>query len=278
MKNALSLGTFDGVHIGHRAVLDMPKNCRRIAVTFEIPPKAVFSGKKELIMTAEDKISALKNIGIDEVLILDFNAVKDMEPQDFLLDLWNRYKPQFISCGFNYRFGKNAMGDTSLLKQFCDEKGIEFCVSEPVKSNGETVSSSNIRDLLKNGEIAKANNLLTLPFSFEGEVIKGAQRGRSIGFPTINQKYPEELVKLKFGVYKTRVIFDGESHIGITDIGIRPTFENDFVISETYIKDYSGDLYGKKIRIEPIEFIREEKKFSGLDELKQQINEDLRRL
>ena len=278
MKNALSLGTFDGVHIGHRAVLNMPKNYRGVAVTFEIPPKAVFSGKKELIMTAEDKVSALKNIGIDEVLILDFNAVKDMEPQEFLLDLWVRYHPQLISCGFNYRFGKNAKGDTTMLKQFCDEKGIEFCVCEPIKYDGEIVSSSNIRDLLKKGEIEKANKFLEVPFSFESEVIKGDQRGRTIGFPTVNQKYPNELVELKFGVYKTRVIFDGNIYMGMTDIGIRPTFESDFVISETYIKDYSGDLYGKKIRIEPVEFIREEKKFSGLEELKKQISEDLRRL
>ena len=124
----------------------------------------------------------------------------------------------------------------------------------------------------------QANKLLSQPFSFESEVIKGHQRGRTIGFPTVNQKYPEELVKLKFGVYKTRVLFDGMEYVGITDIGVKPTFPNDFVISETYIKDFSGDLYGKKIRIEPIEFIRDEKKFSGLEELKEQINEDLRRL
>lgn len=278
MKNALSLGTFDGVHIGHRAVLDMPRDYRRVAVTFSVPPKAVFSGKKELIMTVEDKKSTLKTMGIDEVLTLEFNAVKGMEPQEFLLFLWDKYRPQLISCGFNYRFGKDAKGDTEFLKQFCDQKGIKLCVSGSVKCEGETVSSSLIRNLLKNGDIEKANRLLTVPFSFESEVIKGHQRGRTIGFPTVNQKYPEELVNLKFGVYKTRVLFDGEEYVGITDIGVKPTFLNDFVISETYIKDFNGDLYGKKIRIEPIAYIREEKKFSGLEELKEQINEDLRRL
>lgn len=278
MKNALSLGTFDGVHIGHRAVLDMPRDYRRIAVTFQIPPKAVSSGKKELIMTAEDKKSALEKLGIDEVLTLQFEKVKNTEPQDFLNSLWDKYHPELISCGFNYRFGKDAGGNTEILKHFCDQKGIKLCVSEPVMCDGEIVSSSLIRNLLKNGEIQKANRLLSRPFSFESEVIKGHQRGRTIGFPTINQKYPEELVKLKFGVYKTRVLFEGKEYLGITDIGVKPTFPNDFVISETYIKDFSGDLYGKKIRIEPIEYIREEKKFSGLEELKEQINEDLRRL
>ena len=278
MKNALSLGTFDGVHMGHMAVLTVPLEYRRVAVTFEIPPKAVFSGKCELIMTVEDKCAALKKIGIDEILMLDFGIVKDMKPQEFLDFLWERFRPSLISCGFNYRFGKNGEGDTALLKEFCQDKGIELICQEPVKIGQTTISSSYIRQLLKNGEFEKANELLNTPFSFETEVINGDKRGRTIGFPTVNQKYPEELVKLKFGVYKTKVSFDGGEYTAITNIGIRPTFESNYVISETYIKAFSGDLYGKKLRITPVEFLREERKFSSLEELKNQLQDDLKRI
>ena len=113
------------------------------------------------------------------------------------------------------------------------------------------------------------------PFSFSAEVIKGDSRGRTIGFPTINQKYPQELVKIKFGVYKTKVLVDGKEFDGVTNIGLRPTFESDYVISETYIKNFSGDLYGKTVRIIPCKFLREEKKFSSLLELKNQIEKDI---
>ena len=113
--------------------------------------------------------------------------------------------------------------------------------------------------MLRKGDVGSANKLLSEPFSFEAKVIEGDKRGRTIGFPTVNQKYPEELVKLRFGVYKTKIEFEGQEYIGITDIGIRPTYKSDFIISETYIKDFDGDLYGKILRITPFEFLRDEK-------------------
>lgn len=272
MKNAVALGTFDGVHKGHIAVLSLPDGCRKIAVTFSHPPKG-----GELIMTNEDKCRILKNIGIDEIFTLDFAEVKDMPATDFLDMLYEKYKPAIFSCGFNNRFGKDAKGDTALLKYYCENRGIELKCAEPVMQDGKVVSSTMLRDLLKNGEIEKANELLYEPFSFTAEVIKGDRRGRTIGFPTVNQRYPENLVKLKFGVYKTKIIIDGKEYSGITDIGFRPTFKTDYVISETFIKDFSGNLYGKTLKIIPLEFIREEKKFSSVEELKKQIAEDLRR-
>lgn len=276
MKNAIALGTFDGVHIGHRAVLDLPQDYRRIAVTFSVPPKAVLSGETELITTLSQKTDILKKIGINEILILDFLSVKEMSALDFLNCLYEKYEPCVISCGFNYRFGKNGEGDTETLKAYCKEKGIIFKCSQPVTVENETVSSTYVRSLLKNGEICRANQLLSQPFSFKAEVIKGRQQGRTIGFPTVNQKYPPELVKLKFGVYKTKVCFDGREYEGITDIGIRPTFHSDYVISETFIKDFSGDLYGKELQIIPQKFLREEIKFSSLEEVKKQILIDLK--
>ena len=272
MKNALALGTFDGVHKGHRQVLSLPEDCHKIAVTFSKPPK-----NSSLISTNEDKCRILKEIGIDEIVTLDFEKVKDISATDFLNMICKKYNPTLFSCGFNNRFGKGAKGDTALLSQYCKANDIELKCAEPVTYNGNTVSSTLIREMISNGNLNEANSLLYEPFSFVSEVIKGEQRGRTIGFPTINQRYPENLVKPKFGVYKTKINLDGKEYYGITDIGIRPTFMSDYIISETFIKDFSGDLYGKKLRVIPLEYLREEKKFSSLEELKKQIAEDLRR-
>ena len=278
MKNAIALGTFDGVHKGHRAVLDLPPGYRKTAVTFVLPPKAVLTGEKALITTPEDKCRILKSIGIDDILLLEFESVRDMSPQAFLELLKEKYNPELISCGFNYRFGKNGEGDSEAIKEFCKKYGIEFKITSPVTLDGDVISSTFIRSLLKNGEIESANALLSEPFSFEAEVIEGDKRGRTIGFPTVNQKYPDELIKLRFGVYKTKIEVDGNIYFGISDIGIRPTYKSDYVISETYIKDFSGDLYGKKLRITPLKFLRDEKKFSSLEELKKQITIDLNKV
>ena len=275
MKTAIALGTFDGVHIAHRVVLSVPNEYKKTAVTFEMPPKMFFKGKRELLMSFEDKAQILKDLGFDQIVNLEFEKVKNTEPLHFLEFLCETYNPSLISCGFNYRFGKNGEGDTALLKEFCNQKGIECRICEAVTQDAETVSSTLIRNLLKQGEIEKANVLLQGEFSFSAKVIKGDKRGRTIGFPTINQKYPEDLVKIKFGVYKTKVLIDGKLYDGITNIGVRPTYLSDYVISETYIKNFSGDLYGKNVRIIPKKFLREEIKFASLEELKKQIEKDL---
>ncbi len=275
MKTAIALGTFDGVHIAHRFVLDLPCEYKKIAVTFAVPPKMMFSRKTELLTSFSKKEELLKNLGFEQIEVLDFEKVKNTEPKEFLEFLKKEYNPQIISCGFNYRFGKNGAGDTELLKRFCLENGIECRICKPVEKDGKIVSSTLIRNLLKQGEIEKANQLLGNEFSFSAKVQKGDQRGRTIGFPTINQPYPEDLVKVKFGVYKTKVLIDGVTYEAITNVGIRPTYKSDYVISETFIKDFSGDLYGREIEIFLVKFLRDEIKFASLEELKRQIEIDL---
>ncbi len=275
MKTAIALGTFDGIHIAHRKVLELPETYKKTAVTFLVPPKMFLEHKKELLMTFEQKEEALRDLGFFEIVPLDFEKVKDIEPIEFLEFLYSKFNPQTISCGFNYRFGKGGKGDTELLREFCEQKGIALKICPPIEKDGVMVSSSLIRNLLKNGETERANQLLQFPFSFSAEVIKGDKRGRTIGIPTINQKYPENLVQIKFGVYKTKVLIGTEVYDGITNIGIRPTFKSDYVISETYIKDFSGDLYGKNVKIVLEKFLREEKKFASLEELKSQIEIDM---
>ena len=144
MSNGIALGTFDGIHYGHRAVLDSIKEYRRIAVTFKTPPKAVLSGVSELLMTPEDKYQALYDYGIDEVYMPDFSDLRDMSPRDFLDDICKKYSPEAIACGFNYRFGKNAEGDTKFLEEYCAQKNIKFLCSNPVEINEEVISSTLI--------------------------------------------------------------------------------------------------------------------------------------
>ncbi len=275
MKTALCLGSFDGIHIGHRKVLSLPENYYKIAVTFRIPPKSFCKDDLALIMSLEDKCSALGELGIDEVELLDFEKVKNIPCDDFLNQLVKKFNPSLISCGFNYRFGKNAEGNTELLSAFCKKNGIIFNCVEPVLYDENVVSSTKIRGFLKNGEIERANNLLYKPFSYSASVIEGDKRGRSLGFPTINQKYPENLVKLKFGVYKTITYFNGRSYEAVTYIGKRPTFQTDYIISETFIKNFSGDLYGETVKITPVKFLRDEIKFSNANELQKQLEFDL---
>lgn len=278
MKTALALGTFDGLHKGHREVLSLPGGMRKVAVIFPFPPKALITGKPLALMSPEDKISAIKALGTDEVSTLDFERVRNMPPEEFLEYLADKFSPSLISCGFNYRFGKNAAGDKALLEGFCNKRGIILNCREPVTENGETVSSTEIRHFLQNGDIERANGLLYKPFAYTADVISGDRRGRTLGFPTANQRYPSYLLPPKFGVYVSRVAVNGQEYDGITDIGVRPTFKTDYIISETFIKNFNGDIYGKTVTVSPRRFVRGEVRFSSAAELKAQINADLKEL
>ncbi len=275
MKRAVILGTFDGLHKGHRAVIKSARGYEISAVTFVVPPKAVMTGKNELLMTYTDRRKGLLTLGVNEVVPLEFEKIRDMSAPDFLDMINSRFSPALIACGFNYRFGKGAEGDIEMLKRYCDGHGIELRVCEPQSENGETVSSSLLRELIKNGEMERASNAMAFGFSFTALVIDGDHRGRTIGFPTINQKYPDALVKPKFGVYRVEVDIDGEIFSGIANIGHRPTYETFDVCSETFIKNFSGNLYDRYITVKPVEFLRAERRFASLDELKTAIENDV---
>lgn len=276
-KTAIALGTFDGVHLGHKSVINaaVGSGLRAVAVAFPEPPKSIISGEKNLLTGPYKKKQMLEKEGISEVLYLNFNEIKDISPTEFLNFLKDRLNAAVICCGFNYRFGKNGEGDASLIADFCEKNGIEFKKVEPVKMDGVTVSSSLIRDLLQNGDVEWANSLLGEEFGFSGEIVHGDMRGRTIGFPTLNQFYPENLVKVRFGVYSSSVTVSGNTYKSITNIGIRPTFQSEKIMAETYILDFSGDLYGRMLEVKLHKFIRPEQKFHNLTELKENIENDI---
>ena len=184
-------------------------------------------------------------------------------------------KVKRISCGFNFRFGKNAEGDTSFIREYCLEKGIEFFEAEEVSKDGVTVSTTYIKSLLADGKIKEANELLEEPFGFKATVVKGDRRGKTLGFPTINQIYPESKAKLKSGVYHTKVTVGMKTFDGVTDVGVRPTFERDIVCAETFIIDFSGNCYGNEVKLQFLEYLREEKKFDSQEELISAIGENV---
>ncbi|MBR6503098.1 MAG: riboflavin biosynthesis protein RibF [Clostridia bacterium] len=278
MKTAIVLGTFDGLHAGHRAVIGQADGFYSIAVTFDTPPKSYFSGEAQLLMLPEDRAERLKKLGIDRVDIQDFGKIKDIEAKDYLEYLKKEYVPQRIVCGFNYRFGKNAAGDTSLIADFCSQNDIEFVCVPPTKVGDTALSSTYIRNLIREGNVELASTMIYDGFSFTATVIHGDARGRNLGFPTANQLYPKDLIKLKFGVYLSRVEIDGKCYKAITNVGIRPTYQTDEVGCETFIKDFSGDIYGKQMKTELLKFIREEQRFSSIDELKKAIINDVKLL
>ncbi len=276
MKTAIALGTFDGLHAGHRAVIEKTADFYSVAVTFKIPPKNIISGDAQLLMLPQQRELLLNKLGVDKVEMQKFEDVRNIEADDYLEKIYGMYKPSRIVCGYNYRFGKNALGDTELLTEFCKKNDIEFCCVSALCDGKNEISSTVIREYIKNGEIEKANNLLFENFSFESEVVHGDERGRTLGFPTANQIYPDLLVRAKFGVYISRVTIDGNTYAAITNVGIRPTFKTNVIGCETYIKGFCGDIYGKVMKTELVKFIREEKKFNTLDELKQAILNDVK--
>ncbi len=276
-KTAIALGTFDGVHIGHLAVIEATANSgfKPIAVTFSKPPKAFFDRKIKCLTTLKQKDKKLRDSGIKEIYYIDFQSVREMSALDFLEYLKTTYNCAYISCGYNYRFGKEGSGDIALLTEFCEKNSIILNVAKEVKVGDTAVSSTKIRALLTEGNVGLANQMLGYNFGFSAPVIHGDARGRKIGFPTANQLYPKDILMVRHGVYKSLIRINGKTYKGITNIGHRPTYKTQDALSETHIIDFYDDIYGYVADLQIIQFIRDEKKFDSKEELKAAINNDL---
>ncbi len=278
MDHVIVLGTFDGLHKGHKAVLNAALNFKTlspVAVTFSEPPKRKTQNVfVPMLLTFEKKTEMLESMGFSEIFVLDYDEVHDLEPIEFLDMLFEKYSIKAVVCGFNYRFGKGGQGDAALLSHYCFEHGAEAVVVPAATVSGQTVSSSLIREMIANGDISFANMLLGHPFSFDATVIHGEERGRTMGFPTINQQLNEQLAVPRFGVYASAVTVDGKDYPAVTNIGIRPTFLLKKPLCETYIIDFEGDLYGENVTLKLLSFMREEERFDNLEQLAAAIESD----
>lgn len=277
-KIVYALGFFDGVHLGHKALLDA---CRSLAR--EEKAKAgvlTFTGSliKEgqgLITTLEERDTLFRQQGMEQVLILPFNEdLKKMPWQGFYRLLKEKYNACGFVCGEDFRFGAGGEGTASSLQEICQKEGISCWVVEKVKIDGQVVSSRQIRRFLEEGNVEKANALLGHPHLLSGTVVPGKQLGRTIGVPTANLSYADDRVKLPYGVYACRVSIDGKPYAAVTNIGSRPTVQGKNVTVEPWILDFEGDLYGRKLTLQLLSFLRPERKFSDLASLKAQIVAD----
>lgn len=276
---SVALGTFDGVHMGHREILHLAKENANgmpvVCFTFENIPALIFDDSKMPVFTIEEKLDALAKAGVDYVYMpkftKEFAAHSHMEFLEFLRD---SLFAKIISCGFNYSFGYMAKGRAQDIRNFAEENDMTAFISGSIEYGGKTVSSTRIRKEIVAGNIEEANILLGSMFTLSGKVVAGKRLGHTLGFPTINFTYPDKIIA-KRGVYISRVKADGVIYPAITNIGMRPTVENtDKMNVETYIIGYSGDLYGRLMNVELVKFIREEHKFSSIDELKKQLEQD----
>ena len=281
-KIIYALGYFDGVHLGHQALL---RTCRQLAeqekcrcgvVTFVGHPDTLLQGKApELLNTDRDRKKLLCRFHMDEVLELPFDeTLMAMSWQDFLALLTEKYAAAGFVCGSDFRFGKGGAGNAAAIEDYCRKTGLLWSVVQQQYVDGIRVSSTHIRQLLEEGKISEANNFLGHPHMLTGVVTCGKQLGRTIGVPTANIGYPEELLKIPYGVYACCVVAEGKTYAAVTNVGVRPTVSGEGVTVESHLLDFSGDLYGKEVEISFVNYLRPEHKFTDLSELQQQIQKD----
>lgn len=271
---SIALGTFDGLHLGHRKVLQTLGNDGCVLLFREHPQK-VLSGKDPGELITPEKEKQLLSVWGIEPLWLDFPEIASFSAERFFNEiLMDRFGASSLVCGFNYHFGAGAKGDVSLLGSLCEKKGLRLTVCEPVLYDGLPISSTRIRESLKNGEIRKANAMLGRYFSYDFTVVHGDARGRTLGFPTINQYFSDDFTVPQYGVYASFAIVGGKKYPSVTNVGIRPTVGSVRESSETHIIGYDGDLYGRSVEVCLIEKMRGEIKFSSVAALGEQIARD----
>ena len=280
-KKIFALGFFDGVHVGHQALLDAccrlaaEQNCIPAAVTFDLPPGAVLQNQQpNMINTASDRQWLLKQYGMEEVCLLNATPENLAMPwASFLEHLFAHGAAGFV-CGEDYRFGHRGEGNCETLSAFAAERNLTCVIVPEQTMDGAKISSTRIRALLEQGDVENANRLLGHPHLLTGTVVSGRQLGRTIGIPTANLRLPDSLLTPALGVYACTAHVDGHAYVAVTNIGSRPTVNGHHVTVEAWLLDFEGDLYGRALTLYFHQFLRPEQKFHSLDELKAQIQKD----
>lgn len=272
-----ALGFFDGVHLGHQALLDAVKSLAlpgmRGVVTFLDHPDTLVLGQTPgLINTPKDRELLLKHYGMDRIVALPFDEKTRSTPwRAFLEDLRQNYGAAGFVCGEDFRFGAKGAGNAALLARVCREAGLPFAVVPEQTVDGCRISSTRVRELLAEGKMEQADVCMGHPYILTGTVVHGHQLGRTLGIPTANLAFPKGLATPKFGVYGCTTYIDGKTYLAVTNLGTRPTVEGRHITVEPWILDYEGDLYGRTVTLEFHCFLRPERKFSSLEELKTTI-------
>ena len=285
-KLCLTIGNFDGIHKGHREIIKnliqqtKTSNLKSAILSFTPHPKIYFNKQKNFMINSQSKKKEILNdLGLDYLIDLHFNdkftQLSHNEFEDkILLEKLNSNR---ILIGKDFQYGNQRKGNIETLKIFCEKNKIELEEISLILNdhNSNKISSSAIRENLKSGKFELANKDLERNFSVAGKVIKGDQRGRTIGFPTANLEYPLNTITIPYGVYAVETIIEGNTYFGIVNFGIRPTFNKDKPIVEVYLFDFDNDIYDKDIEILFHKQIRQEKKFNDIKELLNQINIDI---
>ena len=275
-----AIGNFDGVHLGHRALISAAakkEGCTKSAVfTFSEPSSKTMGGAK-LLTSPEERLSYFERLGIDLVFLEDFSAVRELSAADFVRKiLFEDCHVRNAVCGFNFRYGKKALGTAEILKTDMEALGGTAKIIPPFLMGDTVVSSSEIRASLSNGDAETAERMLGRPYSLTAEILHGKKLGRTLGFPTANQKFPKGRLIPRFGVYAVAMEVDGAFYTGVANVGVRPTVEKtEEGNCETYLFHFSGDLYGKTVTTYFYRFLRPEQKFSDVDALKAAVEADI---
>lgn len=283
-RTILTIGTFDGVHLGHKKIIDRllksskAENIESTVVTFSEHPRSVLNQDKNicLLNTTDEKIKLLENLGLDNLVILDFESISELSGEEFVKNiLVDKLNIQKIIIGYDHRFGKNRSSDIHDLIYFGKKYHFDVEQISAEEINDITISSTKIRNAILNGNISLANSYLGYDFFFSGEVTQGKQLGRTIEFPTANIKIQNsQKIIPKTGVYIVKGEWDKKQHNGMMNIGYRPTVEGNSLSIEVHFLNLDEDLYHKQITIYTLEFIRDEQKFNSLEDLKEQLKED----
>jgi len=280
-KIIFALGFFDGVHIGHQALLEqcrilaLRSGCIPGAVTFDTHPDTLVQGNTPtLINTVEDRRRLLHSCGIDSVITLPFDEKMMTMPWKAFLEWLLEQDAAGFVCGDDFRFGHKGEGTAEKLCGFCADKGLPCAVVEEQTIDGVRVSSTYIRSLLEQGDVQTAAKFLGHAHTLTGEVVPGRQLGRTIGVPTANILIPDGVVTPRCGVYACNVHAEGHIYPAVTNIGSRPTVAGHQLRAESWILGFAGDLYGKQITLDFCKYLRPEQKFASLEELKAQIQRD----
>ena len=279
-NTAVAMGYFDGIHIGHQFLIEQMKeyaqknNLDKAVFTFTKTVKLGHKGKD--ILSIYQKVDIIKNMGVDLFYSPDFLEFAGLTPQQFVDDvLIKSMGAKAVFCGESFCFGKNRAGNVQVLKELCSTRGVEVFIVPTVELDGVTVSSSEIRTALENGDVQRANRMLGRPYSIDLEVVHGKKLGRTLGTPTINQIFPNSMCTPKEGVYVTVTEVNGERYASATGFGNRPTVNGDSLSCETTLADFEGDLYKKNIKVEFYTYLYPTHKFENVQQLKEMIEDAL---